>query len=161
MYSEPPPIEPHFYGIGSASTLTVGPGQQLVATPFPTLGERQPPSQVTLLEPAPNANPEFPTSPHSDPSSFDPNVLWGGQLAQVYHQMGGSGSSRNPSRVSPRRELSHPEVSIQTFANNSSELESLRKQAEVLLTNEHLVLDFLVLPKEDQKKFICKVDDVR
>ena len=44
MYSEPPPLEPHFYGIGSASTLTVGLGHQPVAPPFPKPGARQPPS---------------------------------------------------------------------------------------------------------------------
>ena len=44
MYSEPPPLEPHFYGIGSASTLTVGLGQQTLAPPFPKPGARQPPS---------------------------------------------------------------------------------------------------------------------
>ena len=40
--SEPPTLEPHFYGIGSASTLTSGLGQKPVAPPFPTLGARPP-----------------------------------------------------------------------------------------------------------------------
>ena len=44
MYSEPPLIETHFYGIGSASTVTVGLGQQPVTPPFPNPGARQPPS---------------------------------------------------------------------------------------------------------------------
>ena len=59
------------------------------------------------------------------------------------------------------RELSHQQVSIQTFANSDSGLEaSLRKRAEVLLTNENLVRDILGLQKEDQTKFISKVDEV-
>ena len=57
-------------------------------------------------------------------------------------------------------ELSNQQVSIQTFANSNSGLRASRKHAEVLLTNENLVRDILSLPKEDQKKFISKVDEV-
>ena len=66
----------------------------------------------------------------------------------------------NRSAAARPRELSHQQVLIQTFANSNSGLKPLRKQAEVLLTNENLVRDILGLPEDDQKKFISKVDEV-
>ena len=66
----------------------------------------------------------------------------------------------NSSAAAPPPKLSN-QVLIQKFANNNSRPETLRKQAEVLLTNENLLADILGLSKEDQKKFINKVDGVR
>ena len=42
MHSEPPPLEPHFYGIDSASTLNIGLRQQPLAPPFPQPGIGKP-----------------------------------------------------------------------------------------------------------------------
>ena len=57
------------------------------------------------------------------------------------------------------REVPH-QVSIQTFVNNNLGHKTLRKQAEVLLTNENLVVELLRSPEEDQQNFIKKVDEV-
>ena len=63
------------------------------------------------------------------------------------------------SPAAPPRELPH-QVSIQTFVKNNPGHKTLRKQAEVLLTNENLVVELLRSPEEDRQNFITKVDEV-
>ena len=124
MYSEPPPLETHFYGIGSASTLTIGLGHQPVAPPFPKPGERQPPSVQNTSTTASRITPQVSSqrSGHSsgwrssrrdtatsepltplcpDPSSFYPNGSWGSQPTQVYRQMSGAAKSRASLKGTP------------------------------------------------------------
>jgi hypothetical protein len=67
----------------------------------------------------------------------------------------------NSNATAGPREWSHQQVSILKFASNNSGPETLRRQAEALLTNENIVPDILGLSKEDQEKFISKVDEVR